>query len=120
MDRCTHVRIGHNKVPMSPAIKNEIMKLTKIYGTGRDTLRCLALATIDNPPRREEMDLEDSRKFIEYEVSGKSYTYQGFTSLKSQKNFITPKYLSKGVFSPPNFLTKGFQIYPQQKNPIAP
>ena len=69
MDRCTHVRIGHNKVPMSPAIKNEIMKLTKIYGTGRDTLRCLALATIDNPPRREEMDLEDSRKFIEYEVS---------------------------------------------------
>ena len=34
LDRCTHVRIGHNKVPMSPAIKNEIMKLTKIYGTG--------------------------------------------------------------------------------------
>lgn len=36
--------------------------------SGRDTLRCLALATIDNPPRREDMDLEDSRKFIEYEV----------------------------------------------------
>lgn len=36
---------------------------------GRDTLRCLALATIDNPPRREDMDLEDSRKFIQYEVS---------------------------------------------------
>ena len=36
--------------------------------TGRDTLRCLALATIDNPPRREDMDLEDSRKFIQYEV----------------------------------------------------
>ncbi|KAK7088026.1 sarcoplasmic/endoplasmic reticulum calcium ATPase 1-like isoform X3 [Littorina saxatilis] len=69
LDRCTHVRIGHNKVPMSPAIKNEIMKLTKIYGTGRDTLRCLALATIDNPPRREDMDLEDSRKFIEYETN---------------------------------------------------
>ncbi|XP_076453278.1 sarcoplasmic/endoplasmic reticulum calcium ATPase 1-like isoform X2 [Babylonia areolata] len=69
LDRCTHVRIGSNKVPMSPAIKNEIMKLTKIYGTGRDTLRCLALATIDNPPRREDMDLEDSRKFIEYETN---------------------------------------------------
>lgn len=39
------------------------------YQLGRDTLRCLALATIDNPPRREDMDLEDSRKFIEYEVS---------------------------------------------------
>lgn len=36
---------------------------------GRDTLRCLALATIDNPPRREDMDLEDARKFIQYEVS---------------------------------------------------
>ena len=36
--------------------------------SGRDTLRCLALATIDNPPRREDMDLEDARKFIEYEV----------------------------------------------------
>ncbi|XP_041348121.1 sarcoplasmic/endoplasmic reticulum calcium ATPase 1-like isoform X2 [Gigantopelta aegis] len=69
LDRCTHVRVGANKVPMSPAIKNEIMKYTKIYGTGRDTLRCLALATIDNPPKREDMDLEDSRKFIQYETN---------------------------------------------------
>ena len=36
---------------------------------GRDTLRCLALATIDNPLSKLDMDLEDSRKFIEYEVS---------------------------------------------------
>jgi len=36
--------------------------------TGRDTLRCLALATIDNPIRKEEMDLENSSKFIKYEV----------------------------------------------------
>jgi Ca2+ transporting ATPase len=43
--------------------------LTSVDVAGRDTLRCLALATIDNPPRREDMDLEDSRKFIEYEVS---------------------------------------------------
>ncbi|XP_069134746.1 calcium-transporting ATPase sarcoplasmic/endoplasmic reticulum type-like isoform X1 [Argopecten irradians] len=69
LDRCTHVRVGKDKVPMSPAIKNEIMKYTKAYGTGRDTLRCLALATIDAPPRREDMDLEDSRKFIQYETN---------------------------------------------------
>ena len=68
LDRCTHARVGNSKVPMSPAIKNEIMKHVRSYGTGRDTLRCLALATIDNPPRREDMDLEDSRKFIQYEV----------------------------------------------------
>ncbi|KAJ8312747.1 hypothetical protein KUTeg_010120 [Tegillarca granosa] len=69
LDRCTHVRVDGNKIPMSPAIKNEIMKHVKAYGTGRDTLRCLALATIDNPPRREDMDLEDSRKFIQYETN---------------------------------------------------
>ena len=36
---------------------------------GRDTLRCLALATIDNPPKKEDMDLEDSGKFIKYETN---------------------------------------------------
>ena len=34
LDRCTHVRVGANKVPMSPAIKNEIMKHVASYGTG--------------------------------------------------------------------------------------
>ncbi|XP_056005069.1 calcium-transporting ATPase sarcoplasmic/endoplasmic reticulum type-like isoform X3 [Ostrea edulis] len=69
LDRCTHARVQGSKIPMSPAIKNEIMKHVKSYGTGRDTLRCLAVATIDNPPRREDMDLEDSRKFIQYETN---------------------------------------------------
>jgi len=69
LDRCTHVRVGQNKVPMSPAIKAEIFKHTKAYGTGRDTLRCLALATIDNPPEPSSMDLEDARKFITYETN---------------------------------------------------
>jgi len=36
---------------------------------GRDTLRCLALATIDQPMKKEEMNLEDSTKFAKYEVS---------------------------------------------------
>jgi len=35
---------------------------------GRDTLRCLALATIDQPMKKEEMNLEDSTKFAKYEV----------------------------------------------------
>ena len=46
-----------------------ILKYLIFIIAGRDTLRCLALATIDNPPKREDMDLEDSRKFIQYEVS---------------------------------------------------
>jgi Ca2+ transporting ATPase len=68
VDRCSHIRVGTQKVPMTNQIKQEIMKLVHQYGTGRDTLRCLALGTIDNPIRREDMDLEDARKFITYEV----------------------------------------------------
>ena len=68
VERCSHIRIGTQKVPMTNQIKQEIMKLVHQYGTGRDTLRCLALGTIDSPMRKEDMDLEDSRKFITYEV----------------------------------------------------
>ena len=39
------------------------------YGTGRDTLRCLALATADSPINPSDMDLEDSNKFVKYEVN---------------------------------------------------
>ncbi|CAF4958838.1 unnamed protein product, partial [Rotaria socialis] len=69
IDRCTHIRVGTQKVPMTPQIRQEIMKLVLQYGTGRDTLRCLALGTIDNPPRREDMDLEDAKKFASYETN---------------------------------------------------
>merc|ERR1711953_313198 len=39
------------------------------YGTGRDTLRCLALATCDAPMNPNGMDLEESSKFAKYEVN---------------------------------------------------
>jgi len=38
------------------------------FGTGADTLRCLALATVDEPIPQSEMDLEASEKFAGYEV----------------------------------------------------
>ena len=53
---------------MTSLLKTKILDVTRHYGTGRDTLRCLALATIDNPMRPEEMDLGDSTKFVHYEV----------------------------------------------------
>lgn len=53
---------------MTSAIRNRILDLTRQYGTGRDTLRCLALATIDHPMKPESMDLGDSNKFADYEV----------------------------------------------------
>ncbi|XP_055742543.1 sarcoplasmic/endoplasmic reticulum calcium ATPase 2-like isoform X1 [Salvelinus fontinalis] len=67
IDRCTHVRVGTNKVAMTPGIKERIMSTIREYGTGRDTLRCLALATRDAPPRREDMVLVDCARFAGYE-----------------------------------------------------
>lgn len=34
LDRCAFVRIGTEKVPMTPALKAEIYKHVKFYGTG--------------------------------------------------------------------------------------
>lgn len=68
IDRCTHVRVGSNKVPLTPGIKEKLMSVIREYGTGRDTLRCLALATRDNPMNKDSMVLEDSNRFIEYET----------------------------------------------------
>ena len=68
VDRCTHIRCGTEKLPMTPKIRQDIIKLVQQYGTGLDTLRCLALGCIDDPPRREDMKLEDASNFITYEV----------------------------------------------------
>lgn len=69
LERCTHARVGSQKVPLTSTLKSRILDLTRQYGTGRDTLRCLALATGDNPLKPEEMDLGDSSKFYKYEVN---------------------------------------------------
>lgn len=58
---------------MTSAIRNRILDLTRQYGTGRDTLRCLALATLDHPMKPEQMDLGDSSKFADYEVSSETF-----------------------------------------------
>lgn len=67
IERCTKIRVGTQTQPMTPTLKAEILKLVHQYGTGRDTLRCLALGCIDTPPNKNEMDLENSTKFINYE-----------------------------------------------------
>ncbi|KAB0355849.1 hypothetical protein FD755_017924 [Muntiacus reevesi] len=69
IDRCTHIRVGSTKVPMTPGVKQKIMSVIREWGSGSDTLRCLALATHDNPLRREDMNLEDSANFIKYETN---------------------------------------------------
>merc|ERR1719480_309717 len=69
LDRCTYVRIGTEKVPMTPKMRDAIMAKAIEYGTGRDTLRCLCLATADSPMNPSEMSLDDSSKFAKYEVN---------------------------------------------------
>ena len=56
-------------VPLTATLKSRILALTAQYGTGRDTLRCLALAVADNPIKVEDMDLNDANKFYTYEVN---------------------------------------------------
>ncbi|XP_051524567.1 sarcoplasmic/endoplasmic reticulum calcium ATPase 2-like [Myxocyprinus asiaticus] len=67
IERCTYVRVGGSRVPLTSGIKENIMSVIRDYGCGRDTLRCLALATRDNPLKKEEMVLSDTPRFAEYE-----------------------------------------------------
>merc|ERR1712073_188631 len=69
LDRCAYVRIGSEKVPMTPKMRDRIMAKAIEYGTGRDTLRCLCLATADSPMNPADMDLDNSAKFAQYEVN---------------------------------------------------
>ncbi|XP_053702788.1 sarcoplasmic/endoplasmic reticulum calcium ATPase 3 isoform X1 [Synchiropus splendidus] len=68
IERCMYLRVGTSKVSLTPALREQLMSKIREWGTGRDTLRCLALATHDSPPNKDTMDLEDSKKFIEYEL----------------------------------------------------
>uniref|UniRef100_A0A669DNU6 Calcium-transporting ATPase n=1 Tax=Oreochromis niloticus TaxID=8128 RepID=A0A669DNU6_ORENI len=68
IERCEYVRVGNRKVTLTPAVRDQLMSKIREWGTGKDTLRCLALATHDTPPRKENMELENSSKFVEYEL----------------------------------------------------
>jgi len=70
IERCTHVRVGTAKVPLTPPVREKILSQIRDWGMGTDTLRCLALATHDAPVQRETMQLHDSTTFIHYEVLG--------------------------------------------------
>lgn len=69
IERCQYLRVGTGRLTLTPGLRDQIMSKIREWGTGRDTLRCLALATHDNPPRKEDMDLENSSKFVHYEVT---------------------------------------------------
>merc|ERR1712186_121723 len=67
--RCTYIRIGSEKMPMTEKLRSKIMERAIEYGTGRDTLRFLALATCDSPSDPKNWDLDNAAKFAQYEVN---------------------------------------------------
>jgi len=69
LSRSSYIRVGSEKIPMTDALRQKIMARAIEYGTGRDTLRCLALATADSPADPSDMDLDNSAKFAQYEVN---------------------------------------------------
>jgi len=67
IERCDFVRVGKETVPMTTEIRSVILESVTAYGTGKDTLRCLALATVDKPTPKDDMDLTEPKNFVKYE-----------------------------------------------------
>ncbi|TGZ71130.1 hypothetical protein CRM22_002807 [Opisthorchis felineus] len=68
LDRCTQVRTPNGRVLLTPELKDEILRKLATYATGRETLRCLALASRDDPPASSLFNLTDPTNFKEYET----------------------------------------------------
>ncbi|XP_006761564.1 PREDICTED: sarcoplasmic/endoplasmic reticulum calcium ATPase 3 [Myotis davidii] len=68
IERCSSVRVGSRRVPLNTTSREQILAKIRDWGSGSDTLRCLALATRDAPPRKEDMQLDDCSKFVQYET----------------------------------------------------
>ncbi|KAG7458498.1 hypothetical protein MATL_G00220800 [Megalops atlanticus] len=58
---------GGSRVPLSPPLREQLLGTVREWGTGRDTLRCLAMATRDTPPDPRSLSLDNSACFSEYE-----------------------------------------------------
>ncbi|MFT7807774.1 sarcoplasmic/endoplasmic reticulum calcium ATPase 2-like, partial [Arapaima gigas] len=69
LERCRWVRVGgSSRVPMSPSQREQLLAKVREWGSGRDTLRCLTMATRDSPPDPRTLNLENSAAFSSYEA----------------------------------------------------
>lgn len=69
LERCSYIRLnGSARLPLSPAVREQLLSTVREWGSGRDTLRCLAMATRDTPPDIHTLNLENSAAFADYEV----------------------------------------------------
>lgn len=69
LERCNYIRVsGSAKVPLTPAVREQLLSTLRDWGSGRDTLRCLAMATRDAPPDLRCLNLENTAAFVQHEV----------------------------------------------------
>lgn len=69
LERCNYIRVrGSDCVPLNVAVRDQLLSTLRDWGSGRDTLRCLAMATRDTPPDIHTLNLENSDAFSNYEV----------------------------------------------------
>lgn len=70
LERCNYIRLsGSSRVSLTPALREQLLSTVREWGSGRDTLRCLAMATRDAPPNIASLNLEKSSGFAAYEVT---------------------------------------------------
>lgn len=70
LERCTKVRLNNGTTAdLDAKMRAEIMARVNEYGTGRDTLRCLGLAMVDEPATYKELikQVQDSTQFAAIE-----------------------------------------------------
>uniref|UniRef100_A0A8C2AVF5 Calcium-transporting ATPase n=1 Tax=Cyprinus carpio TaxID=7962 RepID=A0A8C2AVF5_CYPCA len=68
LERCRWIRVGGGtRVPLTSDLREQLLSTVREWSSGRDTLRCLAMATRDSPPDPRTLNLENCATFIEYE-----------------------------------------------------
>lgn len=82
IERCSSVRVGSRTVPLNTTSREQILAKVRDWGSGSDTLRCLALATRDAPPRKGAMQLDDCSKFVQYEVGAGAWGWELWVCLQ--------------------------------------
>ena len=75
---CTYIRIKNEKLPITEKLRTKIIDRAIEYGTGRSTLRCLALATCNFPSGLKNQHLDNATKFAQYNLN---LTFIGSSSM---------------------------------------
>lgn len=91
LERCNYIRVsGSSRVPLSSAVREQLLSNVREWGSGRDMLRCLAMATRDTPPDIRSLNLENSAVFADYEVIMMKCSISFLKEWRTYRIFICP------------------------------